>query len=60
MTGWPVAVLRRGEVVMRDGKVQAEPGSGRFLPRGLYNPIRPIGRPADGFDAASPSPSPQA
>jgi dihydropyrimidinase len=34
VTGWPVAVLRRGEVAMRDGEVRAEPGSGRFLPRG--------------------------
>ena len=36
VTGWPVATVRRGEVVMRDGVVQAEPGTGRFLPRGPY------------------------
>ena len=36
VTGWPVATVRRGDVVMRDGDVQAEPGSGRFLPRGPY------------------------
>ncbi len=52
VTGWPVATLRRGEVVMRDGKVQAEPGSGRFLPRGPYDFIRPSGVLANGFDAA--------
>ncbi len=52
VTGWPVAVLRRGEVAMRDGEVRAEPGSGRFLPRGPYDLIRPTGRLADGFDAA--------
>lgn len=57
VTGWPVTVLRRGEVVMRDGKVQAEPGSGRFLPRGPYDLIRPTGRVADGFDAAPPPPA---
>ncbi|WP_431280561.1 dihydropyrimidinase [Humitalea sp. 24SJ18S-53] len=52
VTGWPVATLRRGEVVMQDGKVQAEPGSGRFLPRAPYDYIRPTGRLANGFDAA--------
>jgi dihydropyrimidinase len=57
VAGWPVAVLRRGEVVMRDGAVQAEPGSGRFLPRGPYDLIRPTGRLADGFDAAPPPPA---
>ena len=30
VTGWPVATLRRGAVVMRDGMVQAEPGTGSF------------------------------
>lgn len=52
VTGWPVATLRRGEVVMQDGRVQAEPGSGRFLARGPYDFIRPTGRLANGFDAA--------
>ena len=46
VTGWPVMTLRRGEVVMQDGRVQAEPGSGRFLPRGPYDLIRPTGRVA--------------
>lgn len=53
VTGWPVATLSRGEMVMRDGKVQAEPGRGRFLPRGPYELIRPTGVLPDGFDAAS-------
>jgi len=52
VTGWPVATLRRGEVVMRDGKVQAEPGSGRFLPRGPYAVAQPRGVLPDGFDAS--------
>jgi len=56
VTGWPVAVLRRGELAMRDGEVLAEPGSGEFLPRGPYDLIRPTGRLADGFDAAPPPP----
>lgn len=50
--GWPVATVRRGEVVMRDGKVQAEPGSGKFLPRGPYDLIKPRGVLPDDFDAA--------
>ncbi len=53
VTGWPVATLRRGAVVMRDGKVQAEPGSGMFLPVAPYEMIRPRGMLPDGFDAAS-------
>ena len=56
VTGWPVATIRRGEVVMRDGVVQAEPGSGQFLPRAPYDFIAPRGVVADGFDAA-PMPS---
>jgi dihydropyrimidinase len=29
--GWPVAVVSRGRVVVRDGQFDAEPGSGRLL-----------------------------
>ena len=53
VTGWPVTTIRRGEVVMRDGKVQAEPGSGQFLARAPYEMIRPTGRLPDGFDASA-------
>jgi dihydropyrimidinase len=53
VTGWPVATLRRGEVVMRDGHVQAEPGSGRFLARAPYDLIKPTGVLPDGFDASA-------
>ncbi len=53
VTGWPVATIRRGEVVMRDGRVQAEPGSGRYLARGSYDMIRSTGVLPDGFDAAA-------
>jgi dihydropyrimidinase len=52
VTGWPVATLLRGRVAMRDGAVQAEPGSGQFLARGPYDLIRPMGRLPDGFDAS--------
>jgi dihydropyrimidinase len=53
VTGWPVTTIRRGEVVMQDGKVQAEPGTGRYLARGSYDMIRPTGRLAHGFDASA-------
>ena len=52
VTGWPVVTLRRGGVVMQDGRVRAEPGSGQFLSRGPYNLIRPTGRLANDFDAS--------
>jgi dihydropyrimidinase len=48
--GWPVVTIRRGQVVMQDGAVQAEPGSGRFLARGPYPLIAPRGVVANGFD----------
>ncbi len=32
ITGWPVCVLSRGRVVVREGVLRAEPGSGEFLP----------------------------
>ena len=54
VTGWPVATVRRGTVVMRDGVVQAEPGTGQFLPRGPYEMVRPRGVLPNGFDAAPP------
>lgn len=53
VTGWPVATIRRGEIVMRDGKVQAEPGSGLFLARAPYDMIKPTGRLPNGFDASA-------
>ena len=53
VTGWPVATVRRGMVVMRDGRVEAEPGSGQFLARGPYDLIRPRGVVPYGFDASA-------
>jgi dihydropyrimidinase len=52
VTGWPVATLLRGQVAMRDGVVQSEPGAGKFLPRAPYDLIKPRGVLADGFDAS--------
>jgi dihydropyrimidinase len=53
VTGWPMATVRRGAVVMQDGKVQAPPGTGRFLARAPYDMIRPSGILPDGFDASA-------
>lgn len=53
VTGWPVATIARGRVVMRDGQVQAEPGEGRFLSRAPYNFIKPRGVVPNGFDPAA-------
>ncbi len=52
VTGWPVATIRRGAVAMRDGRVLAQPGSGRYLPVAPYDLIRPRSEPPFGFDAA--------
>jgi dihydropyrimidinase len=52
VTGWPVMALRRGVVVMRDGEVVGEEGSGVFLARGPYEMAQPRGLLANGFDAA--------
>ncbi|WP_246725363.1 dihydropyrimidinase [Beijerinckia sp. L45] len=53
VTGWPVMTVLRGRIVMRDGTVQAAPGSGTFLPRAPYDFIQPAGVLADGFDASA-------
>jgi dihydropyrimidinase len=33
VTGWPVATVRRGEVVYERGHIKGAPGSGRLIPR---------------------------
>jgi dihydropyrimidinase len=53
VTGWPVMTLRRGAVVMDNGKVQAEPGSGQYLARAPYDLIKPTGNVPNGFDASA-------
>jgi len=53
VTGWPVSTIRRGELVMQDGLVQAEPGTGKFLARAPYDLIRPTGHLPFGFDASA-------
>jgi dihydropyrimidinase len=39
VTGWPVMTVRRGAVVYEDGGITAEPGSGRVLRRGVWQPL---------------------
>jgi dihydropyrimidinase len=52
--GWPVTVIRRGEVIVAGGEVVGAPGSGCFLPRAAGEAARPGGRPAP---APAPPPS---
>lgn len=52
LRGWPVTVLRRGEVIVEEGELRAAPGSGRFLPRGGGPAAMPAGRPAPELDPA--------
>ena len=44
VTGWPVTVLSRGEVIVDAGELLAERGRGRFLPRAAGPAARPLGR----------------
>ncbi len=53
VTGWPTTTIRRGEIVMHNNTVQAEPGNGRFLPRTPYDFITPRGVLPNDFEAVS-------
>jgi dihydropyrimidinase len=53
ITGWPETVLRRGKVIVRDGRCDANPGSGEFLPRTGGWAAAPLGRPAPDMDPAN-------
>lgn len=50
--GWPVSVLRRGEILIEDGVFKASAGSGRFLARAAGAAAVPAGRPSPEFDIA--------
>lgn len=52
VTGWPVATVARGRVVMRDGQVQAPP-AGQFLAPDPYEMTHPRDVLPNGFDAAA-------
>jgi len=43
VTGWPERVFLRGKPLVEDGKLQAEPGSGRFLARRAGPAAAPTG-----------------
>lgn len=53
VTGWPVMTMLRGMIAMRDGKVEAQPGCGRFIARAPYDLIKPTGRVPNNFDTAT-------
>jgi len=44
LTGWPVTVLSRGEVIVEAGSVKAARGRGQFLVREPSEALKPIGR----------------
>ncbi len=52
LRGWPVTVVRRGDVIVEEGALAARPGSGRFLPRDGGDAARPTGRLAPETDPA--------
>lgn len=46
ITGWPVTVISRGRVVVENGRLDAEQGSGQFLRCESPDASRPLGKPA--------------
>ena len=52
VTGWPATVMRRGEVIVSDGKLTAKPGSGAWLPRAGGSAAAPLGRLTADMDPA--------
>jgi dihydropyrimidinase len=53
ITGWPEIVLRRGQTIVRDGRCDAKPGSGEFLPRTGGWAATPLNRPTSDMDPSS-------
>ena len=47
ITGWPITVVRRGEVVINNGNLLAARGSGKFLPCASPELAQPTGRLVD-------------
>ena len=45
--GWPVTVISRGRVVVADGKLHAERGSGQFIARGMPGPLAMARKPSE-------------
>ena len=44
--GWPILVVSRGRVVVEQGKLNAERGSGEFLKCAIPDSAKPLGRTA--------------
>lgn len=44
LTGWPVTVVSRGEVIVEDGVLKAARGRGQFIARGRSEATEPLGR----------------
>jgi dihydropyrimidinase len=44
VTGWPVTVISRGRIVVEDGDLKVERGSGNFLPCALSEMAKPLGQ----------------
>jgi dihydropyrimidinase len=41
VTGWPQMTIRRGQIVFKEGRITAQPGSGQFLRRGRWQAPTP-------------------
>lgn len=52
ITGWPETTLRRGEIIVRGGRLAAKPGSGAFLPRTGGEAATPLNRLTADMDPA--------
>jgi dihydropyrimidinase len=52
VTGWPVTVMRRGNVIVDGGKLTAKPGSGAWLPRPGGATAEPLQRLTADMDPA--------
>ncbi len=50
VTGWPVTVVRRGDVIVEDGACTAAAGSGQFMAREGGEAAKPTGRLSPEFD----------
>jgi dihydropyrimidinase len=51
LTGWPVTVISRGDVIVDNGSLHAQRGRGKFIARGTPEPVRgaPAPRPRAEF-----------
>lgn len=46
VTGWPITVISRGRVVVQDGELRVERGSGRYISRTSLESATPMNRPS--------------